>query len=113
MASSTKHQCVEINLAEEKEGNNGKGKISSNPKSKRFSGSFTYKVRFKGEWEDLYPMKKVLTDKYKFYFLLCGKFLTSHHGGLNDLKKNFNWPAHHVVVDQWKKQKKLPCALTN
>lgn len=53
-------------------------------------------------------MKEVSTDKYKFYCLVCGKPLNSHDGGLNNIKKHFNWTAHHAVMDQLKKQNKLP-----
>ena len=98
-----------MNLGEEKEDNKGKEKSLSNPKSKKLSGSFTYKVAFKREWKDLYLVKEALTDKYKFYCIMsCEKSLTHHHGGLNDIKKLFNWPAHHAEWINGKSRKNFP-----
>ncbi len=107
MVSSSKqlHDSVDINDEEsenEQSGEENDTRINKN--SKKFAGSFTYKVKFKAEWKQLYPVKEVGRDEYKFYCFPCGKTLTCHHQGLGDIKKHC---TNKTAFESWKKQKTL------
>ena len=46
---------------------------STNVSKRKFSGSATYKVIFKNERKESYPIKEVKNNKFKFHCIPCGK----------------------------------------
>ena len=49
--------------------------------SKKYKGSFQYRVSFKIEWKGSHPVKIIKNGKCKFDCLPCRKNLLSHHLG--------------------------------
>lgn len=119
MASSSKRlhgdendvSCEESGQSESESDVENDTTINKNPK--KFGGSFSYKVKFKAEWKQLYPVKEVARDEYKFYCLPCGKTLTCHHQGLGDIKKHCTNDSHKTALKSWKKQKTLSFCTDN
>ena len=52
---------------------------STNVSKRKFSGSATYKVTFKNEWKESYPIKEVRKNKFKFHCIPYGKDLSCSH----------------------------------
>ena len=96
------HETENISLSDE-EDINKKAKVNS----KKYGGSFKYKVPFKSEWKVNFPIKEVYNDKYKFHCLPCGKNLSCYHQGLGDVQVHCSGSAHKTNVKSWNKQTTL------
>ena len=67
---------------------------STNISKRKFSGSATYKVTFKNELKESYPITDIKSNKFKFHCLPCGKELSYSHQGLKDGKDHCSKPSH-------------------
>ena len=76
---------------------------STNVSKRKFSGSATYKVTFKNEWKESYPIKDVKNNKFKFYCIQCSKDLSCSHQGLKNVKDHCRKPSHLQVHSSVKK----------
>ena len=85
---------------------------STNVSKRKFSGSVTYKVTFKNEWKDSYPIKEVKNNKFKSHCIPCGKGLSCSHQDLKDLKDPCSRPSHLQVHSSLKKQGQIPSPFT-
>ena len=85
---------------------------STNVSKRKFSGSATYKVTFKDEWKESYPIKEVKNNKFKFHCIPCGKDLSCSNQGLKDVKGNCSKPSHLQAHFSLKKQSRLPSSFT-
>ena len=85
---------------------------STNVSKRKFSGSATYKVTFKNEWKESYPIKEVKNNKFKFHCIPCGKDLSCSHQSLKDVKDHCSKPSHLQAHSSLKKQSRLPPSFT-
>ena len=85
---------------------------STNVSKRKFSGSATYKVTFKNEWKESYPIKEVKNNKFKCYCIQCTKDLNCSHQGLKDVKDHCSKPSHLQAHSSLKKQSRLPSSFT-
>ena len=81
---------------------------TTNVSKRKFSGSATYKVTFKNEWKESYPIKEVKNNKFKCYCIQCAKDLNCSHQGLKDVKDHCSKPSHLQAHSSLKKQSRLP-----
>ena len=84
----------------------------TNISKRKFSGSVIYKVTYKNEWKESYPIKKVKKNKFKFHCIPCGKDLSCSHQGLKDVKDHCNKPSLLQAHSSMKKQSRLPSSFT-
>ena len=63
-----------------------------------------YKVTFKNEWKETYPIKEAKNNKFKLHCILCDKDLSCSHQGLKDVKDHFSKPSYLEVHSSLKKQ---------
>ena len=84
----------------------------TNVSKRKFSGSATYKVTFKNEWKESYPIKEVKNNKFKFYCIPCGQDWSCSHLGLKDVKDHCSKPSHLQAHSSLKKQSWLPSSFT-
>ena len=77
MAAKGAHEDVaDINSSDDETDN----RSSTNVSKGKFSGSANYKVTFKNEWKESYPIKDVKNNKFKFHCIPCGNLSCSHQG---------------------------------
>ena len=101
MAAKRTHEDVaEIIGSSDDETDN---RSSTNVSRRKFSGSATYKVTFKNEWKESYPIKDVKNNKFKFYCIQCSKDLSCSHQGLKNVKDHCRKPSHLQVHPSVKK----------
>ena len=80
---------------------------STNVSKRKFSGSAIYKVTFKNEWKESYPIKEVKNNKFKFHCIPCGKDLRCSHQSLKDVKGHRSKPSHLQAHSSLKKQSRI------
>ena len=85
---------------------------STNISKRKFSGSATYKVTFKNELKESYPIKAIKSNKFKFHCLPCGKELSYSHQGLKDVKDHCSKPSHLQAHSPLTKQSRLLSSFT-
>ena len=102
--SKRPHEAENIFSSDEEDINNKTKKKEVN--SKKYGGSFKYKVPFKSKCKVNFPIKKVYNDKYKFHCLPCGKNLSCYHEGLGDVQVHCSG-SPHKTVKSWNKQTTL------
>ena len=102
------------NVADIIDSSDGKtdNRSSTNVSKRKFSGSATYKVTFKNEWKESYPIKEVKNNKFKFHCIPCGKDLSCSHQSLKDVKDHCSKPSHLQAHSSLKKQSRLPPSFT-
>ena len=77
MAAKGAHEDVaDINSSDDETDN----RSSTNVSKGKFSGSANYKVTFKNEWKESYPIIDVKNNKFKFHCIPCGNLSCSHQG---------------------------------
>ena len=103
--SKRPHEAENIFSSDEEDINNKTKKKEVN--SKKYGGSFKYKVPFKSKWKVDFPIKEVYNDKYKFHCLPCGKNLSCYHEGLGDVQVHCSGSPHKTNVKSWNKQTTL------
>ena len=110
MAAKRTHKVVAdiIDLSDHETDN----RSSTNVSKRKFSGSVTYKVTFKNERKESYPIKEVKNNKFKFHCIPCGKGLSCSHQGLKDVKDHCSRPSHLQANSSLKKQGRLPSSFT-
>ena len=66
--------------------------------SKKYCGTFKYKVLFQCEWKVNFLVKGVYKDKYKFYCLPCIENISCYHQCLGDLRVHYSTSTHKIKV---------------
>ena len=108
MAAKRTHKDVaDITDSSDNETDN---RSSTNASKRKFSGS--YKVTFKNEWKESYPVKEVKNNKFKFHCIQCGKYLSCSHQGLKDVTDHCSKTSHLQAHSSLKKQSWLPSSFT-
>ena len=102
MAAKRTHKDV-VNIIDSSD-NETDNRSRTNVSKRKFSGSATYKVTFKNEWKESYPIKEVKNNKFKFYCISCGKYLSCSHQGLKDVKDHCSKTLHLQAHSSLKKQ---------
>ena len=110
MAAKRTHKDV-VNIIDSSD-NETDNRSRTNVSKRKFSGSPTYKVTFKNEWKESYPIKEVKNNKFKFYCISCGKYLSCSHQGLKDVKDHCSKTSHLQAHSSLKKQSWLPSSFT-
>ena len=84
----------------------------TNISKRKFSGSVIYKVTYKNEWKESYPIKEVKKNKFKFHCIPCGKDLSCSPQGLKDVKDHCSKPSLLQAHSSMKKQSRLSSSFT-
>jgi hypothetical protein len=64
-------------------------------------------VKYKSEWEKLYPVRNVKNDPHSFLCISCNKQISCSHQGLKDIKDHCSREAHKVQVWQTNKTQNI------
>ena len=98
MVEKRKGKALDTDSSDE----SGEEKWNKVGETKAKCGSAKYKVKFKSEWEKLYPVRCVKNNPHYFLCIPCNKQISCSHQGLKDfcvlMFKNIK--VVHII---WKK----------
>ena len=98
-----------VNLIDERESQPTSNSASTSTPclTRKHCGAATYKVKFKLEWEESYPICSVPGNVYKFHCIPCGRNVSCHHQGLGDVRRHCKSDFHEVNEAMSKKETTL------
>ena len=107
--------CESISDAEatDQETQREQNAVFSSSLSRKRSVATTYKVKFKSQWKESYPIRAVQRDTYKFNCIPCGRNILCHHQGLGDVKRHCLRDSHKANEASMKKQRSINFKITS
>ena len=101
-----KRTAEELDTSDEYDSDSGEEK-QNKAGARAKSGSARYKVKFKLEWEKLYPVRHVKKDPYYFLCIPCNKQISCNHQGLKDIKDHCLRETHKRRVHETNKSRPI------